>query len=199
MANDFFAHVFVNELEWQSADRLAWDAEGWAGSDINQLALRSEGDSEKGASSQNELLYRRALTAFFDGTAGMREDSGPHAHRTWAGAGVEGVAPYFLAVSGTLYVSDAAHVTGKLSASEEVAITQNVTGELRLQAQLYSRAEPADEAPAWQPQLQAGVRVRYAISRRFTPYLGLTYEREQTQSVNAREGWHGLLGLRAWF
>ena len=91
----------LDRLEAWDADEdgtgMAWEAQGWVGSDLNRLWLRSEGERAGGSteSADVEVLYGRAIARWWDAVAGVRHDfafgGGPS--RTYAALGVIGLAP----------------------------------------------------------------------------------------------------------
>ena len=102
----------LDRLEAWDADEdgtgMAWEAQGWVGSDLNRLWLRSEGERAGGSteSADVEVLYGRAIARWWDAVAGVRHDfafgGGPS--RTYAALGVIGLAPYKFEVSATAYL-----------------------------------------------------------------------------------------------
>ncbi len=206
-----YNHFLLDEAE----DRFAggslvpfrWDVEAWTGTDSNRLWVKSHGITGDGrvSDSDQELLYDRPITSFFDLQAGMRYDlqSGPG--RAWAAFGVEGLAPYLFQTSATLYMSDAGHLAAKLVGSYDELLTQRLILEPMLEVNAYSRPDPAQDVGAGVSDLEAAVRLRYEIYRKFAPYLGVAYQRADgpriasdllDRSVN---GWRLAIGLRMWF
>ena len=64
MGNDIFGHFLFNELEGRTNgpdNELRWDGEGWVGTDLNKLWLKSEGFVEHGKATDGdtEALYDR--------------------------------------------------------------------------------------------------------------------------------------------
>ncbi|MDX6462775.1 MAG: copper resistance protein, partial [Acidobacteriaceae bacterium] len=79
--NTVFAHVLFNQFEGRtngSDNELRWDAEGWVGTDMNRLWIKSEGFAGNGTVSDgdHEVLYDRPIphTRYFDAQAGVRAD-----------------------------------------------------------------------------------------------------------------------------
>ena len=54
---------------------------------------------------QQQFLYSRAITTYFDLQGGLRSDLDSRPTRNWAAFGIQGLAPYFFCL---LYTSDAA-------------------------------------------------------------------------------------------
>lgn len=107
-----FSQIFFNIAEYQArrgGDGYRWDGEAWIGGDINRLPLKSEGDGTFGKSSgqiEVQALYSRALDPYWNLQAGVRYDLKRNPSRTYAAIGIEGLAPYWFNVEGTIFLSD---------------------------------------------------------------------------------------------
>lgn len=154
---------------------------------------------------QHELLYARPITSFFDLQAGWRTDADSRAGRNWAALGVEGLAPLFFHVSATGYVSSGGHYAGKLEGNYDLLLTQQLILQPELELNFYSKSDPARGLGTGLADLDSGFRLRYEISRKFAPYIGVTYENRFGQTAalarSAGEKPSNLrftFGLRAW-
>ena len=83
MGNQIFAHAMLNQFEGRtngSDNELRWDGEGWIGTDMNKLWVKSEGfnDSTTVSDGDHEALYDRPIPRmrYFDAQAGVRADLG---------------------------------------------------------------------------------------------------------------------------
>jgi copper resistance protein B len=203
-------HVLLDQFEGRmGADNaFHWEGEAWAGTDTNRLRFKSEGtvnsrgDAEEG---RYELLYSRPITSFFDIQGGIRTDADGHVGRNWAAVGVEGLAPYFLHVSATGYVSGDGHLAGRIEGSYDLLITQRLILQPQLEMNLYSKADPRRALGAGLSSLDTGLRLRYEFTRKFAPYVGLTYEQAvgDTAAIARAAGdptasLRLTLGIRAW-
>ena len=70
-------YVKADKLEWRDADEgnlLVWEIDAWLGKDLNKLWIKSSGESLDGEVEGNEidLLYSRAISAFWDLHLGLR-------------------------------------------------------------------------------------------------------------------------------
>ncbi|MGH8143104.1 MAG: copper resistance protein B [Steroidobacteraceae bacterium] len=183
-----YAHALLDEFEGRfgsGANGFRWDGEAWVGSDTNRVWLKSEGFAAVGRTEggQHELLYDRPISPYFDLQTGVRYDLDSSAGRGWAAIGVEGLAPQFFEVSATAYASDAGHFAAKLVGSYEELLTQRLIAEPLLELDLYSRSDPQRQIGAGLSELDAGVRLRYEIVRKFAPYLGVTYDKRFGQTA----------------
>jgi copper resistance protein B len=197
-----FVHALLNQFEVRAGDGVGsfrWDGEAWAGTDANRLVIRSEGFVTAGAvgDGEHELLYAHPVSTFFDLQAGVRYDLDALPGRGWAALGIEGLAPYFLKVSATAYASDGGHFAGKVTGSCEELLTQRLILEPQVELNAYSRPDAARDVAAGVSQIDAGVRLRYEVRRKFAPYLGVTYERT-LGNAGHRNGVRAAAGLRLW-
>lgn len=176
-----YAHALLDEFEGRfgaGADSFRWDGEAWAGTDTNRLWFKSEGfaAADRTEDGQDELLYDRPISPYFDLQTGVRYDLDSSAGRGWVAFGVEGLAPQFFEVAATAYASDGGHFAAKLVGSYDELLTQRLIAEPLLELDLYSRDDPRRQVGAGLSELDAGLRLRYEIVRKFAPYLGITYD-----------------------
>jgi len=110
-----------DRLEYQlgdANDRALWDLQGWWGGDLNKAWLKTEGkwtDSDGLESAELQLLYSRAIAAFWDLQLGARYDFRPDPETAYLAFGVQGLAPYWFEVDLAGFVSE----DGDLSARAE--------------------------------------------------------------------------------
>lgn len=96
--NAIHSYMLLDRLEAWDADPgtgLAWEGQGWIGTDLNRLWLRSEGERSDGRTeaADLELLYGRSIATWWDLVAGVRQDFKPGRAQTFAAIGVQGLAP----------------------------------------------------------------------------------------------------------
>lgn len=212
MDDAVFAHILFDRLEGRTDGAktdFRWDAQGWVGTDYDKLWIKTEGFARSTGEvddGRHEFLYDRAITTYFDLQAGLRSDLDSHPSRHWAAFGLQGLAPYFFDVEATAYVSDHGHLAGRLHASYDLLITQRLILQPEAELNFYSRSDPARLVGAGLSDIDAGLRLRYEISRKFAPYLGIAYEGKFGQTARfarrAGENTDGVrlvFGLRAWF
>ncbi len=180
-----YVHGVLDQLEGRLGgggdNGFRWEGEGWVGTDFNRLWIKSEGQvNGAGAVSegQQEIFYDRPVTPYFDLQAGARYDADSHPGRAWAAFGIEGLAPWFIMLSATGYVGDAGRYAAKLMASYDQLITNRLVLQPEAEINLYAKGDPARQIGAGLSDLDAGLRLRYEISRKFAPYLGVTWEQK---------------------
>lgn len=212
MAPQNFGKLMLDQLEWRDADEgqpMVWEIDAWYGGDINKLWLKSEGERLDGHTESGELqlLWDRALTPFWDLQLGGRLDFQPDdPRREWLAVGVQGLAPYFLETEATLFVGDAGRAALRLRGEYELLLTQRLILSPELEVTLYSEDDVKTGTGSGVNDVEAGLRLRYEIRRRFAPYIGINWEKRYGSGADfARaegediEDGQFVLGLRAWF
>jgi len=211
MDQGIYAHAIFNQLEarWNGSNtEFRWEGQGWAGTDYDKLWIKSEGTLSKGAvdDGQDQFLYSRAITTYFDLQGGLRSDIDSRPTRNWAAFGIQGLAPYFFDLEVTGFVSGEGHLAAKLEASYDVLMTQRLILQPQIELNVYSKADPARLVGAGFSDIDTGLRLRYEFSRKFAPYLGVVYQGKFGQTaIFARQAGEStgdfrfVFGIRAWF
>jgi len=211
MDRGIFAHAIFNQLEgrWNGSNtEFRWEGQAWAGTDYDKLWIKSEGTVSKGAvdDGQDQFLYSRAVTTYFDLQGGLRSDIDSRPTRNWAAFGIQGLAPYFFDLELTGFVSGEGHLAAKLEASYDVLLTQRLILQPQLELNIYSKSDPVRLVGFGSSDIDTGLRLRYEIDRKFAPYIGVVYEGKFGQTANfARQAGEStgdfrfVLGIRTWF
>jgi copper resistance protein B len=212
MDRSVFAHAILNQAEGRiggGQNGFRWAGQAWIGTDYDKLWLKSEGFARgKGGveDGQHELLYSRAIMTFLDLQAGVRVDWDSGTGRTWAALGVQGLAPLFFDYEVTGYVSDGGHAALKLAGSYDLLITQRLILQPNIEMNFYSKADPGRRVGPGLSDIDAGLRLRYEISRKFAPYIGVAYVGRfgETARLAHQEGEGAtavqlVFGIRSWF
>jgi copper resistance protein B len=205
-----YYHAMLDQLEGRfGADNsFRWEGEAWAGTDTNRIWLKSEGqtDSKDGVEDgQHELLYDRPISTYFDLQGGVRLDTDSRSGRTWAALGFEGLAPLFFHVSVAGYASSEGHYAVRIEGDYDLLLTQRLILQPQLELNLYSKSDPVHGIGSGLSELDSGLRLRYEFSRKFAPYIGMTYENRFgdaaafARAIGGRASALRLtVGLRAW-
>ena len=207
------AMIFADRLEYQSNEGnsvLLWDAQGWAGGDINKLWIKTEGEylSNDGAFEEAEVqaLYSRAISPYFDLQLGYRYDIEPDPERHFAVFGMQGLAPYWFEVDVAAFVSDDGDVSARLEAEYELFLTQNIILQPRVELDFAVQDVPELSIGSGLSTAEAGLRLRYEFRREFAPYIGVSWRRAFGETADfARadgedvEAVSFVAGLRFWF
>jgi len=175
-----FYHLLFDQLEGRFGrdSNFRWEGEGWAGTDMNRIVLKTEGTVSKGVMEEGdqELFYARPISTYFNLQGGLRYDLDSDPGRGWAAFGIEGLAPLFFHVSATGYVSDRGHLAAKLEGNYDLLLTQTLILQPQLEMNFYSKDDPARMIGDGLSDLDTGLRLRYEITRKLAPYIGVTYE-----------------------
>jgi copper resistance protein B len=211
MDQGIYTHAIFNQLEgrWNGSNtEFRWEGQGWVGTDYDKLWIKSEGTLSKGTvdDGQDQFLYSRAITTYFDLQGGLRSDIDSRPTRNWAAFGIQGLAPYFFDLEVTGFVSGEGHLAAKLEASYDVLLTQRLILQPQLELNLYSKADPVRLVGAGFSDIDTGLRLRYEFSRKFAPYIGVVYQGKFGQTANfARQAgdstgdFRFVFGIRTWF
>jgi copper resistance protein B len=205
-----FYHAMLDQLEGRfgSTNSFRWEGEAWAGTDAHRLWLKSEGTLTGGEveNGQQQLLYSRPISTYFDAQIGARYDLDSLPGRGWGAIGIEGLAPLFFRVAATGYVSGDGHLAAKLEGSYDLLITQQLILQPQIEINFYTRDDPVRRIGSGLSDIDAGIRLRYEITRKLAPYVGVTYDGKfgSTASFAAGAGEptneiRFTVGMRAWF
>ncbi len=204
------SYLLFDRLEGWRGDGggQAWEAQGWIGTDTHKLWLRSEGEREAGRThaADVEILYGRPLARWWDVVAGVRHETRPGPSRTSAALGVIGVAPYKFEVEATASLGDDGRLSAQAEAEYELLLTSRLILQPLVEAEWHARDDRRRGLGAGLSKVEAGLRLRYEITRRFAPYVGLVHERNFGDTADLRrdegeaiEHTKVVAGLRFWF
>jgi copper resistance protein B len=212
MDQTIFAHVLFNQLEgrWNGSNsEFRWDGQGWVGTDYDKFWIKSEGTLQGNGTledGQQQFLYSRAMTTYFDLQGGLRSDIDSRPTRNWVAFGIQGLAPYFFDLEVTGFVSGEGHLAAKLEASYDLLLTQRLILQPQVELNVYSKGDPTRLVGAGFSDIDTGLRLRYEFGRKFAPYLGVVYEGKFGQTANfARQAGEStgdvrfVFGVRLWF
>ena len=177
--------VFVEFLEYRFAnDAMLLDAEAEYGSPSNRLALKfvavsAHSDTETAAA----LLYRRTLSRAFDLQAGV-EFSGDTNNLV---LGFQAQAPHHINTEVLTLFNE--HGDGRLIAKIErdFGLTERLVLWPRLEIFAAFQDDEADATAKGLSFALADLRLRYEVSPRFMPYVGVSWERALGDSATMLE------------
>ena len=174
-----FGSVIVDRLEYQPDNEFSeYELNAWYGTTWNRLLLSSEGEVEDGEfSSETDLLWQHALTAFWDTRLGIRLDQASEGeNQQWLAAGISGLAPWWIESSAMLYLNDNGQLAFTLSGEHELLFTQRLLLNSQLELSGYGKDDQQQAQAAGLAQIRAGIRLRYDLSRHFGPYAGIDWK-----------------------
>lgn len=200
--------LLLDRLEWgQGEDALAWEGQAWYGGDYDKLWLKFAGNSESGEQhGSNELLWDRNFSRWWSWQAGVRNDFGPGPSRTWAAAGVQGLAPYWFEVAATVYLGEAGRTAARVAVEYELLITQRLIVQPQLEVNFHGKDDVPSALGSGLSDTELGLRLRYEIRREFAPYVGVAWSHQYGRTADlVRAAGHDndefqwVIGVRAWF
>ena len=211
--HDESIHSFVQFNRFEAWDAgggsgFAWEGQGWVGTDLTRAWVRSEGERAGGRTEAAgaEVLYGRAIARWWDVVTGVRHDFRPGDAQTWAAIGVVGLAPYKFELEATAYLGESGQTAARLEAEYELLLTNRLILQPLLEIELYGKDDPARRVAAGVNTTEAGIRLRYEVTRRFAPYFGIVHERAFGDSADLRraagedsDDTRLVAGIRSWF
>jgi copper resistance protein B len=180
--------IFVDVLEYRpkpSDSDFRWDVEGWHGGDLNRLWFKSEGERNTALKADydidGQLLYGRFLRKYYDFQAGVRAETqiyqGRNVSRAHAVIGVEGLVPYNYEIETALFISQSGDVSGRFSLTKDFRVTQRWVVQSRFETAMAAQRVERFTTGSGLNNLEYGLRLRYDISRKFSPYAGISFDR----------------------
>jgi copper resistance protein B len=186
---------------------LAWEADAWWGGDTDKLWLQSEGERVAGESEgRAELLWSHAVAAFWDSRLGLRHDFGSDTDRQWLAFGVAGTAPWWFDLEASAYFGPNGRSAARLNVERELQLSRKLVLAPQLELDAYGKDDRARDIGSGLAEGRFGLRLRYEITPRFAPYLGLEWSRRFGESASlaedrgdSRSDSRLLAGVRFWF
>lgn len=202
----------IDRLEYRAVngrDGYAWEAKAWTGGDIDRFVLASEGEGEfahRPESAEVLAYWSHAIDPWFNLELGLRHDFRPAPQRTYAVAGISGLAPYWIEVGGQLMVSDKGDAHVRVEVEHDMRLTQRLILQPAVELDFAMQDVPELGIGAGIEKFELGARLRYQVTRKLAPYLGVHWERKLggTADFARADGEKAsaisvLLGIRTWF
>lgn len=214
----YFGAVLFDKLEYGAGlggpSLARWEGLAYYGTDYDRVFFRTQGETTRSArrieSAEFQLLYSRLISYFWDVQAGVRVDPGllGRPDRTYAVAAIQGLAPGLFAVSAQVFASQTGAVSFRGEASYDIRITQRLVLQPEVEMNLAVQRDRDIEVGTGVRNVEAGLRLRYEITREVAPYVGITYARSLGDTARLRraddpggtiESWNLVTGLRLFF
>lgn len=204
---------------WFQGDRLEaqmrgghegylWDFQGYYGGPTSRVWFKSEGEGAFGKRLEDaevQALYSGAIAPFWDLQAGVRQDVAGD-ETTHAVIGVQWLAPYLFEVDAAMFVSHRGDITARIEAELDQRITRRLILQPRAEVNLSAQNVPRLGVGAGIDNLEAGIRLRYEITREFAPYVGVEQSWRLGRSADFARGsgedpsvTNYVVGVRFWF
>lgn len=189
--NGIYSYLLFNRLEGWNADAgtgLAWEGQGWIGTDRNRLWLRSEGEQVDSRlhSADLEALYGHGISPWWDVVAGIRHDFKPGASQDFVAIGVTGLSPYKFEVSATAYIGQSGQAEARFEAEYEALLSNRLILQPLVEINVFGKDDARRGIGSGLGTVEAGLRLRYEFTRRFAPYVGVVHERAFGRTADLR-------------
>lgn len=197
--------VRINQLEQLNDDENTTVSEGvaWYGSDSQRLRLTWDIEHNQQDSHQDiSLAWQKPLNSFWNYEWGVAYQ----AEQTWLKVNINGLMPYKFEVDGSLLLDEQGHSMLILEGDYDLRFTQRLVLQPSLKTTLNGKEHAQHQQGSGLAELQTGLRLRYDLTRRFAPYLGVQQHdffgktadlRAQQGQTNHETTW--LAGVRWWF
>jgi copper resistance protein B len=205
------SYWLVDRLELADTKRgtgASWNATAWIGGDTHRLWLRSEGERVDGTLERADLevLAGRSVSRWWDVVAGVRHDFGEGPSQTFAAIGVTGKAPYKFEVDATAYIGTDGQTAARLEAEYDTLLTHRLILQWQAEAELFGKDDASRGVGSGLSTVEAGARLRYEVTRKFAPYIGIVKERSFGDTADFRrargepaDDTRVVAGVRLWF
>jgi copper resistance protein B len=117
-----------------------------------------------------------------------------------------GLAPYMFEVQATGYIGQSGQTAARIEVEYEMLLTNRLILQPMIEADFYGRNDERRGIGSGLSTAEAGVRLRYEITRQFAPYVGIVHERAfgRTADFRREEGEGAsdtrvVAGFRVWF
>ncbi len=198
----------VEQFHSNDGNGQAIDAQAWVGGDLDKLWLKVDGERSNGhlGATRTEALWNRAIATYWGMQTGVRHDFGDGPGRTWASFGFQGLSPYWFDIQATGYVGESGRTALRFEGEYDLLLTQRLVLQPDVKVSLYGKNDPDREIGAGLSDIDAGLRLRYEVSRKFAPYIGVVWNRKfantaryARDSGNPVQETRVVAGLRIWF
>lgn len=151
--------------------------------------------------SQNELVYSRAIKPMWDIQVGLAYDKNADESQTWGEVAISGLAPYYFETRAAVLINDSGNIGLRIDLEYEALLTQKLILTPSLEADFYTKDNPEMNLGSGLSSVEAGLRLRYEFKRKFAPYVGAEWEKTfgDTRHYNAVDNIHMVYGVRFWF
>ena len=205
------SRAFFDRIETRArrgSDEYLVEGQAWYGGDVDKLWLKTEleGKWRHGIeTAEIQALWSHAIDPWFDLQTGVRFDPQPGPNRTHLALGIQGLAPYWWEVEGTVFLSNRGEITARAEAEYDLRVTQKLILQPRTEVELSAQKIEELGIGAGLTEGSVGLRLRYQLSPLFAPYVGLEYERAfggtrdfRRAEGESRGGLNLVAGLRIW-
>jgi copper resistance protein B len=201
----------MGEVELRStngANPRVWNIDAWVGKDLNKFWVKTRGEKVAGKTEKSELqlLYSKAIAPFWDLQLGVKKDFRPKPQRNWGVIAAKGLAPYLFEVDASLFVGESGRLGVRLDAEYEHMFSQKLILSPEVEINVFSKDDELTGTGKGLSSVEAGLRLRYEVTREFAPYIGINWEKKYGNTANFSvaegediEDAQMVVGVRFWF
>lgn len=204
-----YGFVLAERIEYRERSDIGlWDLQAGYGGDYHAFRLKTEGEIVDGVRDHAEvqLLYNRAWTAYFDLQFGIRFADFDGHDMSAVVAGIQGMAPYRIEIEAAAFLSDDGDIAIRAEVERNFLLHEKIVLQPRTEIQIASQDIPQAHIGSGINKLSIGLRLRYEVTRKFAPYLGVAWEqrfgdtKDFLQALGQDSSETTLLaGVRFWF
>lgn len=187
----FQADEFEYRTDDTGGETVNWDAEAWYGGDYRKIRLKTEGEKAVGGhleDAEAQLLYSRLVSDFMDVQLGLRQDFNPRPRRGYGVIGLRGLAPYYIEFDATAFASEKGRLSGRFEAEYDLMLTQRLILQPSVEINAALSGESRRGVGSGVNDIEAGLRLRYELHRKFAPYIGVNWERKFGETADLATG-----------
>lgn len=182
-----YSFVLFDQLEYRNSDGGAfnWEGLGWVGGDFNRLWFKTQGEvgfKDGAGNAELQVLYGRLISPFFDFQVGVRYDrlfgSNSNRGRAFGVIGIQGIAPYLFDIEASLFISEDGDVSARFSTLYNWRLTQRLVLQPSFEVNLAAQQVRDFNVGSGFNDIELGLRLRYEITRKFGPYIGVSWTRQ---------------------
>ncbi|SBS29168.1 Copper resistance protein B precursor [Marinomonas spartinae] len=204
------SYVAIDQLEkgLESDDPISFSFQAWVGYDMDKIWLKTSSEYQNSDDQGLEVqaLYSHAVAPYWDMQMGVRRDIKPSPSRDWLVLGFQGLAPYFFDIDGAFFVGEKGQTSIRLSIEQEWLITQKLILTPEFEMNAYGKSDDELSMGAGLTDINAGLRLKYEITRKFAPYIGIDWSKKLGATADlARDNGDSIsnsqfvIGVTAWF
>lgn len=201
----------MGEIEVRNTDGSnpkVWSIDTWIGQDLEKFWIKTEGEKLNGETTEAELqlLYSKAVSPFWDLQFGIKKDFQPTPSRIWGVVAAKGLLPYLFETDVSLFVGKSGRTSVRLDVEYEYMFTQKLVLSPEMEINIFGKDDEVTGTGKGLSNIEAGLRLRYELSREFAPYIGINWGKKygNTAIFASNEGEdiedaQLVAGVRFWF
>jgi copper resistance protein B len=212
MGNGMIYGVMLDRLEMTNDGNktgFGLRSVSWLGTDNNRVVLKL--DTSNTTLELNtlttRLAWRKPLSTFWNYDLGVQNDhENGKPNQTWLMANINGIAPYWLNLDGTVLLEKSGLVGVVFDGCYDLRITQRLILDPSLSVKLYNKDDPDQKIGQGLSNGSVGIRLRYEVTRTFAPYISIEENRYFGNTASFYKEKEGRsnetivsMGVRSWF